>query len=130
MRNYLEGVHFTMNYGWLMSFYGWSEAYDFTFQFSTKRVFTWYFISSETKYFQFGVWSILRNETHCAGVTSFRQKWNFISGDQCYVNTTPKWNHSKGNICACKYFIKTKIVVQKIKTKKNFISFRPPDKVV
>ena len=34
-----------------------------------------------------------------------------------------KWNHRKENICGCYYFIKTKIVDQKIKTKMNFISF-------
>ena len=32
---------------------------------------------------------------------SFWQKCHFISGDKCHVNIYPKWNHSKGNICAC-----------------------------
>ena len=35
---------------------------------------------------------------------SFWKKLNFILGDKCYVNTTPKWNHPKGNICACEFF--------------------------
>ena len=83
--------------------------------------------------FQFGVWSISYNclyEIHVISLRSFWQKWNFISGNKCYVNTTFKWNHSKGNICACEYFIKTKIVDQKIKTKISFISFRPQWKLI
>ena len=32
----------------------------------------------------------------------------------CYVNTTLKWNHPKWNICACEYFITTKMVENKI----------------
>ena len=27
-------------------------------------------------------------------------RWNFISGDKCYVKIAPKWNHTKINICA------------------------------
>ena len=83
--------------------------------------------------FQFGVWSISYNclyEIHVISLRSFWQKWNFISGNKCYVNTTFKWNHSKGNICTCEYFIKTKIVDQKIKTKISFISFRPQWKLI
>ena len=30
---------------------------------------------------------------------------------------TPKGNHLKGNVCACEFFIKARIVDQKIKTK-------------
>ena len=54
---------------------------------------------------------------------SYWQKWNFISGDKCHVNTIPKWNHSERNMCACKYFIKTKIVDQKIKQTGNIFHF-------
>ena len=39
-----------------------------------------------------------------AGVTSlrsFRQKWNFISGDKISCTHYPKWNHMKRNICTC-----------------------------
>ena len=43
---------------------------------------------------------------------------NFFSGDKCHVNTSPKWNDPKGNICLCEYFIKTKIADQKIKMNK------------
>ena len=60
----------------------------------------------------------------------FWQKWNFISGEKCYVNTTPKWNHLKRNICTCEYFIKINIADQKIKTKVNFISFCPQWKLM
>ena len=86
----------------------------------SKRAFKRDFISGEMNYFQFYFWGISYNCSHevpwiekrIAGVIplrSFWQKWNFISGDDnCYVNTTPKWNHPKENIWACKYFIKTK----------------------
>ena len=108
----------------------------------SKRAFRRDFISGEMNYFQFYFWGISYNCSHevpwiekrIAGVIplrSFWQKWNFISGDDnCYVNSTPKWNHPKENIWACKYFIKTKIVDQKFKTKVNFISFRPKWKLM
>ena len=32
----------------------------------------------------------------------------------------PKWNHPKGNICACSYFIKTKTVDSKDQNKNEF----------
>ena len=64
--------------------------------------------------------------TFIASVVSlqwFWQKWNLISGDKIYVSTIPKWNHTKGNIYACEYCMKTKVVDQKIKAKFNFTSF-------
>ena len=48
---------------------------------------------------------------------SFSLKRNFISDDKCYVKTTLKWNYPKRDICACEYFINTKIKDQTIKTK-------------
>ena len=65
-----------------------------------------------------------------AGVISLRSFWqklNFISGDKCYVNITLKWNHPKGNICACKHLKKNpKVFDQKI----NYISFCPQWKLM
>ena len=63
-----------------------------------------------------------RNETHYGVLfhSSFWKKLNFILGGKWYVNTTGKWNHSKGNIYACKYFIKIKIIDQKIKNRFHF----------
>ena len=82
--------------------------------------------------FQFGVWSISYN---CClemklipGVISLRsfwQKWTFTPSDKILCKHYLKWNHPKGNICACEYFIKTKIVGQKIETRITSISFRP-----
>ena len=54
---------------------------------------------------------------------SFWQKWSIISGDKCYVNTRLKWNPPKQTIRACEFFIKTKTVDQKFKTKTNFMLF-------
>ena len=53
----------------------------------------------------------------------FRQKLNLMSGDKCYQSTTPKSNHLEGNICACVYFIKTKVVDQQIKNSANLFYF-------
>lgn len=58
-----------------------------------------------------------------AGVTSlrsFRQKWNFLSDDKCYVNTTPKWNYTKRNVCTSEYLIKTKDSRSKDQDKSQF----------
>ena len=41
---------------------------------------------------------------------SFWQEWNFVSLDKRSCKHYPKWNNMKGNICACLYFIKTKII--------------------
>ena len=53
----------------------------------------------------------------------FRQKLNLMSGDKCYQSTTPKSNHLEGNICACVYFIKTKVIDQQIKNRANLFYF-------
>ena len=66
----------------------------------------------------FGVWSISYNcshdtTQHIAGVISlwlYWQKWNFISGDKMSCEHYPKWDYTKGNICAWAYFIKTSII--------------------
>ena len=41
---------------------------------------------------------------------SFWQKWNFISSDKLLCKHHPKWDHTKGNICPCIYFIKTRVI--------------------
>ena len=41
---------------------------------------------------------------------SFWQKCNFLSSDKISCKHYPKWNHMKGNICACVYFIKRKMI--------------------
>ena len=60
----------------------------------------------------------------------FLQKKKIVSGNKCYVNTTPKRNHPKWNICTCHYFTKTKTEYQKIKAKMSFISFFPQRKLM
>ena len=48
------------------------------------------------------------SEMNLIGVISLRsfwQKWNFILGHKCYINTTLKWNHPKEIVCACECFI-------------------------
>ena len=55
----------------------------------------------------------------------FKKSVAYKKACKCYLTTTPKSNHPKGIIYACKYFIKTKTVDQKMKTKVNFISFSP-----
>ena len=40
----------------------------------------------------------------------FWQKWNFISGDKISCKNYPKWNQLKIKICACVYFMKTKMI--------------------
>ena len=82
------------------------------------RVFTSDFISSKMKHFHFAVWLIsynclddtIRNETHCEChfIAVILTEMKFISGDKISCKHYPKWNHVKGNICACFYFIKTK----------------------
>ena len=70
------------------------------------------------KYFYFGVWSIsynylhdtTRNETHCGCHFIAVIVTNFISCDKILCKHYPKWNYMKGNICACFYFIKTKMI--------------------
>ena len=98
----------------------------------TQKVFTGDYISGEMKYFQFGVWSISYNccleMKLIAGVISLRsfwQKWNFIPSDKILCKHYLKWNHPKGNICVCEYFIKTKIVGQKIETRITFHFISP-----
>ena len=54
---------------------------------------------------------------------SFCQKWNFISGNKCHVNTARKRNHAERNVSACEYFIKAKIVDQRFKTKQKLFPF-------
>ena len=57
------------------------------------------------------------------GVTSlrsFRQKWNFLSDNKYYVNTTLKWNYTKRNVCTCEYLIKTKDSRSKDQDKSQF----------
>lgn len=61
-------------------------------------------------------WNSLQVLLHCVHL----QKWNFLSGDKCYVNTTPKWNYTKKNICACEYLIKTKDSRSKDQDKSQF----------
>ena len=57
--------------------------------------------------------------TGVISLRSFWQKWNFNSRDKWYENTSLKWNHPIGHICACEYFINTNIVDQIIKIKNN-----------
>ena len=57
-----------------------------------------------------------------AGVISFRsiwQKWNFFSGEKCYVSTTWKWKHTKENNCACEYNINTLLELLLVARKSN-----------
>ena len=80
------------------------------------------FISCQRKCFQFGSWSTL--------ITVYIRfpKWNslrvlfhcshFDRNEISFrVIHTPKWNHLRGNICTCKYFIKARVIDQKIKRK-------------
>ena len=90
-------------------------------------------ISDEIKHIQFGMLSISynclpeisRNETHCRRyfIAAILTEMDFISCDKMLCKHYPKWNHPKGNIWACDYFIKTKIVDRKIKTEMTFIPF-------
>lgn len=77
-------------------------------------MFTRDLIFGEMKYVQFGVSSISYNylydipgnETHCrccfTEVTLTEIKISFWV-IKCYVKTSPKLNHTEGNICACEY---------------------------
>ena len=75
----------------------------FTYMKSHGCLHTWDSISGEMKYFHqslVAVYMIYPELKLVAGVISLRSFWqkrNFISGDKIH----PKWNHIKGNICAC-----------------------------
>ena len=62
-----------------------------------------------TVYIRFPKWNSLRVLFHCSHFDR-----NEISFRMIY---TPKWNPLRGNICACKFFIKAGLVDQKFKTK-------------
>ena len=71
-----------------------------------------YFISVSGQ-FLLAVYMIQPEMKLIVGVISLRsfwQEWKFISGDKISCKHHPKWNYLKGNIWACVYFIKTKMI--------------------
>lgn len=78
-----------------------------------------------------------RGRYFIASLQSFWQFETLLWVIECYVNTTLKWNHLKWNICACEYFITTKMVENLIisylfektteKTRSGIMSFSEKD---
>ena len=62
--------------------FGWNEIFTFQCLVNFLKLLTW--CNPKRKSLQ-----------------SFRQKWNFISGDKIACKHYPKWNHVKRNICIC-----------------------------
>ena len=106
----------------LVYLYWWSNNRGYLYEASFRAKWTTYNSvysqSYTTVYMKYSEMKLIAGDI---SLRSFWQKLNFISGDKCYANTAPKWNHPKVNICACEYFIKTKTLDQKIKTKMDFI---------
>ena len=74
--------------------FGWKEIFSFR-----CLILTVYMIQPEIKLIAGFI-----------SLRSFWQKWNFISGGKISCKHYPKWINVKGNICACVYSIKTKMI--------------------
>lgn len=103
-------------------FFRWNISFYIRYHSRRNEIFS---IRWMVSFLQLFKWSTPKWPSLRCYLRSFWQKWNIISGDKCYLNTTSKRIHPKGNICACEYFIQAKILDQNKTFDLDFVSFRP-----